>query len=262
MAKMLKNQLFSIVSVTLNYAVGLQKTGHSLRIQSFQDFEWIVVDGGSADGTRDYLAHTKANWTSQPDSGIYDAMNKGLKRASGDYIIFLNAGDLLASANTLARLETFIRAEKAPPDFIYGDSLESGAYKPARSHEQIRLGMFTHHQSMVYRRLSLHGAAYDTRYKIAADYDFTARALRLADACVHFPFAVCIFESGGVSQQSAARGRGEQFLIRSRLKISNMLENVSIYLLQAASWTARRLLPGFYWRVKSSGNRRRGFARI
>jgi putative colanic acid biosynthesis glycosyltransferase len=255
-----KNPVFSIITVTLNNLSGLQKTDLSLKIQSFQDFEWIVMDGGSTDGTQDYLAHTKASWLSKPDNGIYDAMNRGLAKAAGDYILFLNAGDKLAFANTLARIHNFIKSEKLVPDFLYGDSLEGGAYKPARAHTDIKRGMFTHHQAMVYRREALHGLGYDTRYKIAADYDFTAQAVQRADHVIYFPLPVCVFEQGGVSQKNATRGRNEQFMVRHRHQVSNVFENAAIYLLQAAAWTGRRIVPALYWRVKSSGNKTPGFA--
>lgn len=258
---MLKNPVFSIISVSLNNLPGLQKTDLSLKIQSFQDFEWIVMDGGSTDGTAEYLSHTRASWISKPDGGIFDGMNRGLARASGDYVIFLNAGDKLAFANTLARIYNFIKSEKRTPDFIYGDSLEGTDYKPARPHTDLKLGMFTHHQAMIYRRESLHGFCYDTRYTIAADYDFTAQALRTARHVMYFPLPVCVFEPGGVSQKQAGGGRMEQALVRHRQKIANIFENAAIYLLQTAVWTARGIAPKLYWHVKSSGNKHPGFAR-
>ncbi len=85
--------LFSVITVTRNNLVGLRRTHESLRIQSCGDYEWIVVDGASDDGTADYLKKTGANWVSEPDRGIYDAMNKGIARAQGRWLIFMNAGD-------------------------------------------------------------------------------------------------------------------------------------------------------------------------
>lgn len=257
-----KNPFFSIVSVCFNNLTGLQKTGHSLRLQSCPDFEWIVVDGGSKDGAVDYLTHSKALWTSEPDAGIYDAMNKGLARASGDYIIFLNAGDRLAGAHTLATLKEFIARQKEAPDFVYGDSIESEVYKAANQLPGNKWRMFTHHQAMIYRRESLHGLRYSLKYKIAGDYDFTMRALEHARNVAYLPLPVCVFESGGLSQKKPALGRGEQFMVRARLKIANPMANISIYLLQSAAWTLRSISPGFYCRGRSSGNKRRGFARI
>lgn len=256
------NPFFSIVSVTLNNKHGLQKTDHSLKIQSFRDFEWIVVDGGSHDGTLDDLKTSTAHWSSEPDGGIYDAMNKGLAKSTGQYVIFLNAGDRLAFANTLLRLHNLIQAEKKPPDFVYGDSREADSYKPARDPDHLSFGMFTHHQAMIYRREALGSLNYDIRYKIAADYDFTARLLQQRAKILYFPLPVCLFEPGGISQTNARLGRKEQFLVRHRLNLCGPLKNIIIYLLQGAWWTLRTRMPTLYWRVKSSGNRRPGFAQI
>lgn len=257
---MSKNPIFSIVTVTCDNLAGLQKTHNSLKIQNLTDFEWIVIDGASKDSTAYYLSTTKALWVSEPDNGIYDAMNKGLMRSNGDYVLFLNAGDCITGANTLAQLANFIAAQKTTPDFIYGDSFENNIYKPAREPKQIAFGMFTHHQSMLYHRSIISSIHYNTRYKIAADYDFTLRALGNSNSTLYFPFPICLFEQGGVSQTNAFKGRSEQFFIRKRLKTSNLIKNIFIFLLQSAAWTLRSIAPGFYWRVKSSGNKRPGLA--
>ena len=140
---MRENPVFSIIAVTHNNLPGLQRTDHSLKLQSFRDFEWIVVDGGSGDGTGGFLAHSNASGISRPGCSKYEAMNLGLARAAGDYVLFLDAGCKLAFANTLARLHNFIRSARKVPDFIYGDCLEGDAYKSARQHTQLRFGMFT-----------------------------------------------------------------------------------------------------------------------
>ncbi|MEM9470254.1 MAG: glycosyltransferase, partial [Pseudomonadota bacterium] len=95
---------FSIITVTKNNFEGLKQTAFSIdaqRHEEWSDFEWIVIDGNSEDGTQDFLKKTKALWFSQPDHGLYDAMNKGLDRANGIYVLFMNAGDIFADNNTL-----------------------------------------------------------------------------------------------------------------------------------------------------------------
>ncbi len=161
----------SVVTVTLDDLNGLAATHASLREQTFRDFEWVVADGGSTDGTPEFLAslaEAPAWWRSGPDGGLYDAMNRGLGVASGEYLLFLNAGDRLASADTLARL---VRAASAAgrPDLVYGDSVESGSdgrplLKRARSHRTAWWGMFAQHQSMAFRREALIGLSYDTHW--------------------------------------------------------------------------------------------------
>jgi len=249
---MTKNK-FSIITVTLNNISGLKRTYTSLRAQSCRDFEWIVIDGNSDDGTDTLLQTLGAQWISEKDGGIYDAMNKGIKRSRGKYILFLNAGDALTAPDTLEMIATLTDQN---PALIYGDSYEDKNYKPARSHEQIVLGLFTHHQAIFYNRKKLGELRYNTNFKIAADYDFTARALQQngAAAALFCPIPVCIFESGGLSQQNAARGRNEQFIVRKNLKLYGALKNAGIYCAQTLLWQFRTIAPNLYWRLKSSGN--------
>ncbi len=248
--------LFSIITVTRNNLEGLQRTYESLAAQSFQGFEWLVIDGASDDGTQDFLESISANFTSEPDNGIYDAMNKGIDQANGFLLLFLNAGDVLADQNTLKELTAYIEELQTTPDFIYGDALEERlgsepAYKPARPYKKAAYGMFTHHQAMFYRRDILDDLRYDTSYKIAADYKFTLQFLERAKAVIYAPFPLCLFESGGISQQKANPGRAEQFHIRKELNITSPLQNRLISLLQKMVWTARERFPNLYWLIKS-----------
>jgi putative colanic acid biosynthesis glycosyltransferase len=238
--------LFSVITVTRNNLPRLKQTHDSLRAQAGADYEWIVIDGASDDGTAAYLKTIPAQWISEPDGGIYDAMNKGIDRAQGDYIIFMNAGDEFPAPEVLAKL-ALINA-----DFIYGDSLEGGRHKPARPHAGILYGMFTHHQAMVYRRDAIGALRYDTKYKIAADYKFTLEFLRHAVSVSYAPFPVCVFEQGGVSQQRVRLGRNEQFLIRREMDACGWIENVMIYLAQSAVMILRCAAPGIYWRLRSN----------
>ena len=239
---------FSIITVSKNNLSGLSATRESIVAQTFDGYEWIVIDGGSDDGTVAFLKETKAQFISEADHGLYDAMNKGIDRACGDYVLFLNAGDTLASHDVLEQLAT------VEADFIYGDSYEGGNLKPARSHKRIAYGMFTHHQAMLYRATLLSDIRYDTYFKIAADYDFTARAIQSAKAICYVPVPICDFEQGGLSQSQASCGRCEQFIIRKRRGMANILTNSAIYLTQICLWRLRMIFPGFYWRVRSWRN--------
>jgi len=218
---------FSIITITKNNPDGFAATRDSLKVQSFTDYEWIVIDG-----------------MIEADHGIYDAMNKGLDRANGQYVIFMNAGDMFATAHTLGR----IAHENA--DFIYGDAAEDGHIKPAR--HDIATGMITHHQAMVYRRAVIGDLRYDTTYHIAADYKFTAQFLMRAQSRAHINAPLCIFETGGLSQVKTALGRREQAIIRKELKI----KAPGTLFMQAASQILKRLLPRLYWlmRARIAGN--------
>jgi putative colanic acid biosynthesis glycosyltransferase len=242
---------FSIITVCLNNLGGLRCTHESIAAQSFKNVEWIVIDGGSHDGTRDFLGRTQADWVSEKDNGIYDAMNKGLARANGTYLIFMNAGDGFAAPDILQYIYTV--SERTRSDFIYGDALEHEYYKRAKSHQKIHCGMFTHHQAMFYKRECLHTLQYDVRYKIAADYKFTVQFLRnLQHEPLYIEKPLCVFEPGGVSQKNAARGRFEEFKIRQELNIGNIASNIALYIGQWAVWNMRQCMPRFYWILKKT----------
>lgn len=248
--------LFSIITVTYNNLDGLKKTATSLATQNFQGFEWLVIDGASTDSTVEFLKEIQAPYISEPDKGIYDAMNKGIDRAEAFYVLFLNAGDALANGNTLKELASYIEELQSTPDFIYGDALEEipeqdPAYKPARPYKKSAYGMFSHHQAMLYRRDLIGNFRYDTNYKIAADYKFTLQFLKKCNTVVYAPFPLCLFESGGISQQKATLGRREQFEIRKELKTTSTPSNHLISLKQKIIWTIRQIFPNLYWSIKS-----------
>lgn len=241
----------TIITITYNNLEGLKKTHKSLCAQTAQTFEWIVVDGASTDGSIDFLKTTDASWKSEKDGGIYDAMNKGIDRANHQYMLFLNAGDMLADPKTLEILEETL---KLNPAFVYGDSIEQDGngvkhFKPAKPYTKISKGLFTHHQAMIYKKNDLR---YDLAYKISSDYDFTYRYLMeivSLDLPVHYiPMPLCIFEGGGISQTSAKLGRDEQYKIRQNHHISGARKT---YIMQTLAWKFRSMFPSLFWTLKN-----------
>ena len=248
--------MFSIITITRNDLAGLQATHTSIQSQSCTDYEWIVIDGASDDGTVPWLKTHAPNAVSEPDNGLYDAMNKGLARATGDYIIFLNGGDQFADDNVLSNLSQLIGMASTKPGFIYGDALETlpdgqTAYKAARPFIKVDLGMFTHHQAMVYARNVIGDMHYDTRYKIAADYKFTLQTLGATRAIYYVPAPFCLFAHGGLSQTRTALGRQEQFDIRRELGVVGPIRNRAITTLQMINMGVRRICPPLYWALKA-----------
>ena len=243
---------FTLATITLNNAEGLEKTWNSIKSQEFEDFEWLIQDGGSTDDTINILKNTLGIIQCMNDTGIYNAMNRLISRASGEYILFLNAGDMLADPQTL---KTIAQNIKNQADFIYGDALEQAQdgkinYKPSRKHKRITLGMFTHHQAMLYKTSAIGKKRYNEDYKITADYDFTARILKSAKNIEYIPTPICIFEAGGISQQETKAGRNEQFQIRKTLKLCSPIQNVIITTLQAINMAFRTFAPNLYWSLK------------
>lgn len=242
----------SVVTAVRDDLAGLLATRTSLRAQSFTDWEWIVVDGASTDGTAAWLAahaDEPAWWRSAPDEGPYDAMNIGLDAATGSYVLFLNAGDTLASADVLAH----IGAPQA--DFIYGDALERGPggglrHKPARSHRFVAYGMFTHHQAMAYRRSLIAGLRFESRFPVGADYAFTVRALSRARRVQRLGIPVCIFAPGGLSQRHAGIGRRDQTAIRRELLGIGWLPCLAITATQCCAHIIKCRSPHLYWSLR------------
>ena len=238
---------FSIVTITFNNQHGLIKTAESIKRQSYLDYEWVIIDGGSNAIIPEDIPSDKVMLNSESDTGIYDAMNKGIDLANGDYIIFMNAGDQFADENTLSIIS------QSNVDFIYGDSLEEKGnnthYKTARNANAIALGMFTHHQAMVYKASLIEELRYNETYKIAADYDFTYRFLNKATTTKYIKKPLCIFESGGVSQTNVRHGRVEQFKIRQTMKYF-ILKNIFIFSGQTMVYRFRQACPKLYWFLK------------
>ena len=238
---------FSIITVTLNNLSGLKRTYDSITAQSETGYEWIVIDGGSDDGSVDFLKTTKALFTSEPDHGIYDAMNKGIEKSSGMYLIFMNAGDLFFESKTLQHIPDGF-------DFIFGDAIEDGHVKKSRPIKNFTQHMITHHQAMFYKRKILDSLRYDLKYAIASDFKFTAEFLQRSKKVKYIPKPICIFETGGVSQTRTKIGRDEQFEIRKELQLVSPLHNYMIYVTQFFSIALRTFFPNFYWRMKARGS--------
>ncbi len=247
--------MISIITITYQNLAGLTKTAQSILSQTSQEYEWIIIDGNSKDGTKDFLKTLPANYISEKDNGIYDAMNKGIDRAGEEYIIFMNAGDQFASDETIEILNNAIITENFP-DFIYGASLEGEDYqnaqlKSARPIKFLPLGLPTHHQAMMYKTSLLTDLRYNTSYKIAADYDFTCRFISRVKTHHLTQSPLCLFEPGGISQTSVIAGRKEQFRIRKSLKICSFPMNYLIYIMQSCSMALRQNFPDIYWYLRA-----------
>lgn len=172
------HDMVSIITVTYNSVALLQKTIESVDSQTYRNKEFIVIDGGSTDGTREYLVQHQNQidvWISESDKGIYDAMNKGSAKATGEWIIFLNSGDVFSDDNVLENV--FSADIPKEVDVIYGDTVYSYGkeeYKEFRKSKKLRnfwKGMVTSHQSFFIRKKTLDHRPFDTSYKIAADFN-------------------------------------------------------------------------------------------
>ena len=188
----------SIITVTYNAAATLERTLESVAVQSFEDKEHIIVDGASSDGTIEmidaYRMRTKGYSVltiSERDKGLYDAMNKGLEMAHGDFVVFLNAGDCLHDADVLKSLEARVESAESEIGVIYGDTdlvdIDQKRIGPRRlspperlTWKSFRRGMLVCHQSFYARRELC--PKYDLRYRFSADVDWCIRVMKAAEA--------------------------------------------------------------------------------
>jgi putative colanic acid biosynthesis glycosyltransferase len=223
--------LFSIITITKNDPVGFARTRESLIEQSCQNFEWIVVDGNQ-----------------ENDNGIYNAMNKGLTRTNGDYILFMNGGDMLASPEILEMVAHQIQIR--PADFLYGDVYEDQHYLKAKSWKKIHKGMITSHQAMFYKREKLNGLTFNENLMIAGDYEFTCRFLKQVNSVFYMIFAIAITEPGGISQQRQSQGRKEEWIVRRTVLKKNKLSCCMIYLRQSLAAFVRNFAPALFYAAR------------
>ena len=163
---------FSIVTVVKNDLHGFRTTARSISEQHYPEFEWVVIDGDSSDGTKDEITALRSirhTWVSEVDDGIYDAMNKGVAMTSNDYVIFLNAGDEFESSVTLGNVASSILNSSLVPDVVFGSALlvfqndGTRLRKPRRVEDTIWHGLPAVHQSTFYRAERIKRRPYDLK---------------------------------------------------------------------------------------------------
>ncbi|MBD0254147.1 MAG: glycosyltransferase [Cytophagales bacterium] len=244
----------SLITVTYNAAAVLEPTIQSILAQTFTDYEYLIIDGGSKDATPDIIrryADRLSYWVSEPDGGLYDAMNKGLRAARGEYVWFMNAGDRLYEADTLRKV--FVDAP-AGADVYYGDALfyeadgrEVGLRSRVTPHplperltwKSLRYGMVVCHQSFVPRRRIV--PPYDLSHPYSADVDWEIRCLQGAQKTVNVRAVLSRYLTGGFSKkhhQESLRDR-YQVLRKHFGPVPNLLNHAWITL-RGALFVLRR----------------------
>ncbi len=199
---------FSIITVVFNDLDGLEKTMQSMFTQDFKDYEWIIRDGGSGEKTTKFLESLdeSVRWVSGPDQGIYDAMNSCVSIATGDYVVFMNAGDTFYDSKTLAKVAERLSAEDCAAGVLFGGAMLSFAsgsrmiYRPPRrAGNYLWKGLPANHQATYYHRDLLGVAPYDLQYRICGDYYLAAMLMRKGARSVFLDVPLATFEVGGSS---------------------------------------------------------------
>lgn len=222
-----KQPLITLITVSYNAAGVIDKTLESLKRQTYKDFEYLVIDGASKDGTQDKVIKADIPGTvmiSEPDKGLYDAMNKGLKKARGKYVLFLNAGDAFHDAGTLA---LYAEAAHGNADIIYGDTdivnHKGERISPRHLNVPEKLdkksfadGMLICHQAFMVRKDLT--SPYVLEYHFSADYDWCVKCIASSDdeKCVNLHRVTIDYLSEGLTDKNKWKSLRERFRIMAR----------------------------------------------
>ena len=194
----------SIITVNLNNRDGLQRTIDSVVGQTFTDYEWIVIDGGSTDGSRELIEQYQdhfAYWCSEPDKGIYNAMNKGIAHAKGEWLQFLNSGDLLFNDNILQE----IFSNQYYADVIYGDAMRYSSNNTIQwlVTKKISLSFLMDfsicHQSSFFNKRVFINRCYNESYKLASDWALYLQLFLENAYFQYIPYCITYFENEGLT---------------------------------------------------------------
>ena len=215
----------SIITINRNNEAGLRRTLESVASQTCGDIEHVIVDGASTDGSVDVIkeyANGRAGclWLSEPDTGIYNAMNKGIAMAHGDYIQILNSGDSLASNDVVERMLKSLEAN-GNPSILYGNMIKSfpdGRMKRDRcfAGQEITflgfyIGTLNHSPAYIRRELFEKYGKYDEAYKIVSDWTWYMEAIIFGDETpVYTDIDVTLFDMTGISETNTELTRNER----------------------------------------------------
>ncbi len=202
----------SIITINYNDAIGLERTIKSVISQSYQDFEFIIVDGGSTDGSIDIINKYVKQvdlWVSEPDGGIYPAMNKGLKMAKGEYVNFMNGGDCYHSQDVLEKI--FLLDTEA--DIITGAHFGSphpNVGKDGITMLDLYTGAIDHQASFIKREVALRHP-YDESFRIVSDWKFFVESLIFDNCSFHYTDIIVVdVDMNGISNTNGELDRIER----------------------------------------------------
>lgn len=197
----------TIITATLNCSKLLQKTIASIQNQTHKKIQWIVVDGGSIDGTVDMIKSSPhvTNWFSGHDDGIYDAWNKALPHVNGDWVIFLGAGDVFSNYDVLDDVSKILQDIPMSVGIAYGNVIQKFEGKEIYRYGLVDLEDWScygpklpAHQGVFHRSSLFDNQLFDSSYKVVADSKFMFTALKKCDA-FYLDVDVCLMEPGGIS---------------------------------------------------------------
>lgn len=211
---------YSIITINLNNSAGLKKTIESVVNQTFQDFEYIIIDGGSTDGSLDIIKEYSSRidyWVSEPDRGIYNAMNKGIIQAHGEYLNFMNSGDYFSKNTILEEIHADLSF-----DFVFGKARTIPNNTILSPSKNITLYSLCttgfNHQALFVRRDIFCKHMFDEKYKMLSDWKFVVESL-IIDNCSYkvVDIVVADYDLGGISTTYMDNAVNEQKSILKEL---------------------------------------------
>ncbi|KAI3593488.1 hypothetical protein D9X30_1215 [Cupriavidus sp. U2] len=218
----------SVVTVNYNNRAGLGRTMDSVAMQHADTFQvqYLVIDGGSTDGSVE-LAQSRAAeidvFVSEPDNGVYAAMNKGLARATGEWVLFMNSGDCFARPDALSIIVKAAHEHRGAW-LIYGDNISPRGLEPAAPLHRLKAGVIhACHQAMAFRVCDLR---YDEKWRIYSDLDFVLQYYKRfkAKAFRHVPVALSLIEESGLSASFPGAKRREKFgIVYERMGLAGLI---------------------------------------
>lgn len=217
------NPKFSIITITFNASAVIEPTLKSVIGQTYKNWEYLLIDGASTDDT---VARAKASGidfahiVSEPDKGLYDAMNKGIKLATGDYLCFLNAGDAFHAPDTLEQIVATIANKESLPDVLYGETAEVDdnrnfvRMRRLQAPEKLewtsfKQGMLVCHQAFYARRDLV--PYYNLKYRLSSDVDWCINVMKHSQNMVNVGFTVVDYLQNGLSLQNHRASLMERF---------------------------------------------------
>ena len=234
----------SIITINRNNAAGLEKTMRSVAAQTFKGFEYIVVDGASTDGSVEVIKELEAEiahlqWVSEPDSGIYNAMNKGIRMASGDYIQILNSGDCLAADDVAEKMLKSLE-EKGSPSVLYGNMVKcypdgSRFVDKSFAGREITLldmyrGTLNHDPAYIRRELFERYGYYDENLKIVSDWKWYLQAIIFGGEKPQYTdIEVTLFDMLGISETNKELNQSERRQVLDQLLPKAVLADYEQY---------------------------------
>ncbi|WP_290627211.1 glycosyltransferase family 2 protein [Altibacter sp.] len=252
----------SVITINYNNAKGLEQTIASVCQQKLEPIEYIVIDGGSTDGSVALIEQASDQieyWVSEPDEGIYHAMNKGIAKAQGEYLLFLNSGDVLTSPQALS---DFMSHPLFKGDIIYGDYLFADGEKRYPDHLPPWYFMKTSlpHQSTLFKRSVFERmGGYDTSYAIAADRAFYLQCFLTEDIVfTHLPYFLTLFDRSGLSNDPAyitQKKAEDERLLRTLYGDDYEAHKAAVIAEQRANRAKRNTVTGLLKRVLNKWRR-------